>query len=360
MSVRGIIMIALAGLLLLGYLTVRYEKEPIEALLAQETAKALSEHEAGISVEQVSFDGRDATLKGHVSTETERRRVVQIVRDVRGVRVVKDLLVVDQPAVVLPPPAPTTRFRLDQPPGGAITLSGTVHSESARDQLVRAVEAAFPGTRVIDSLEVDPAIEKPAWFTSVLALIPTVGLVEHPRLEIDAGNTVIRLAGSVYGEPQRNVITMDAAQAVGTPYSLEADIQVREVEPVDEDPEVAAMRERIEELLRTTRIQFRINTAELVPLSRQVLDEVIAVLKEAPDLQIEVQGHTDNTGSNAMNRRLSQARADAVRDYLISKGIKAENLTAVGYGPTRPVATNTTKEGRIMNRRVVFRLKGGS
>jgi OOP family OmpA-OmpF porin len=80
---------------------------------------------------------------------------------------------------------------------------------------------------------------------------------------------------------------------------------------------------------------------------------VIDVLKQDETLRLEVQGHTDNVGQAAANLTLSQQRATAVRDYLLKiGGIAAARLTAAGYGDTRPVAPNTTDEGRAQNRRV--------
>jgi outer membrane protein OmpA-like peptidoglycan-associated protein len=76
-----------------------------------------------------------------------------------------------------------------------------------------------------------------------------------------------------------------------------------------------------------------------------------------PTMTIELRGHTDSTNSTGdpeFNQKLSQQRADAVRDALITAGIKAERVTAVGYGDTKPVATNATEEGRARNRRTEF------
>jgi outer membrane protein OmpA-like peptidoglycan-associated protein len=99
-------------------------------------------------------------------------------------------------------------------------------------------------------------------------------------------------------------------------------------------------------------VTFRTGSAELLPDSRTVLDIVAQSLIGNPEVRVEVAGHTDVTGSHALNMRLSQARAEAVMNYLISKGVPADRLTARGYGPDVPVATNATAAGRAQNRRV--------
>ena len=83
-----------------------------------------------------------------------------------------------------------------------------------------------------------------------------------------------------------------------------------------------------------------------------MLDGVAESLVNNPDVQVEVGGHTDNTGRRPSNVKLSDARANAVRDYLIAKGVNASQLTAKGYGPDKPVSDNTAVIGRAANRRV--------
>lgn len=82
------------------------------------------------------------------------------------------------------------------------------------------------------------------------------------------------------------------------------------------------------------------------------LDRDVATLKEWGDVKVEVAGHTCNIGTDEYNLGLSQRRAEAVRDYLISHGVSADRLTAKGYGESQPIADNSTREGRIQNRRV--------
>jgi outer membrane protein OmpA-like peptidoglycan-associated protein len=75
-----------------------------------------------------------------------------------------------------------------------------------------------------------------------------------------------------------------------------------------------------------------------------------------PNAKLTIEGHTDNTGTNAHNMKLSNDRAKSVVDYLVSKGIDASRLTAVGFGEEKPVTTNKTAEGRTLNRRVELKL----
>ncbi|MBD3241739.1 MAG: OmpA family protein [Chitinivibrionales bacterium] len=99
-------------------------------------------------------------------------------------------------------------------------------------------------------------------------------------------------------------------------------------------------------------VNFETGKAVLTPNSYRLLDDVYASLAEWTEVKLEIQGHTDSQGSNEVNQRLSQRRAEAVRDYLIGKGIDPSRLRAVGYGEVRPIADNTTAAGRAKNRRV--------
>ncbi len=99
-------------------------------------------------------------------------------------------------------------------------------------------------------------------------------------------------------------------------------------------------------------VNFETGKAVLLPSSRETLDRVVDALIGNPDVQIEVAGYTDSRGTVASNLKLSQARSDAVRQYLVEHGVEAGQLVAKGYGQDNPVAPNTTAAGRAKNRRV--------
>jgi OOP family OmpA-OmpF porin len=102
-------------------------------------------------------------------------------------------------------------------------------------------------------------------------------------------------------------------------------------------------------------VTFDTNKATLTPSSQLILDSVVTILKSRPDAKVELAGYTDSVGRDAYNLQLSEKRAQAVVDYLVSKGVPAANLTAKGYGEADPIAGNDTPEGREQNRRVTLR-----
>ena len=99
-------------------------------------------------------------------------------------------------------------------------------------------------------------------------------------------------------------------------------------------------------------INFDTNKADIKPDSRPIIDQVAAMLRENPGLSLSVEGHTDATGSPERNRPLSEQRAKAVVAALVAAGIDGARLSAVGYGQEKPLADNSTEEGRAKNRRV--------
>ncbi len=99
-------------------------------------------------------------------------------------------------------------------------------------------------------------------------------------------------------------------------------------------------------------VQFELNSSELTPDSSESLDKVVAAMNDYPSLRIEIQAHTDSMGEASYNQYLSEQRAASVRDYLVAKGVAAERMVSRGYGETKPIADNGTRDGRAKNRRV--------
>jgi OmpA-OmpF porin, OOP family len=105
------------------------------------------------------------------------------------------------------------------------------------------------------------------------------------------------------------------------------------------------------------KVNFETGKAEILPVSFGLLDEVAQVLRDNEQIElIQIEGHTDSTGSAQFNRKLSQQRAESVVKYMTGKGIDKQRMVAKGFGPDRPLASNDDEAGREQNRRVEFNI----
>jgi outer membrane protein OmpA-like peptidoglycan-associated protein len=142
-------------------------------------------------------------------------------------------------------------------------------------------------------------------------------------------------------------------QCPGTPSGVKVD--AKGCPPPPPPPPAPAFIPEPKKELVLDKVYFETDSAKLKPESATTLDKVAESLIANPDIKIQVAGHTDNTGSAKHNLKLSDQRAAAVMNYLISKGVNPANLSEHGYGMTEPVADNKTPEGRAQNRRVGLR-----
>lgn len=169
------------------------------------------------------------------------------------------------------------------------------------------------------------------------------------------------VAGAVIGNQSGNnrtgaVVGAAAGAAVGAAIGRRMDKQeaeLRQIEGVEvERPSEGEINVRL-----TSDILFDHNSAALRSSSRETLNELAANFAQYPDNLIIVEGHTDSTGTESYNQRLSEQRASNVADYLIDRGVRAGSVTVYGYGELRPKSTNETAEGRQLNRRVEIHIR---
>ena len=130
--------------------------------------------------------------------------------------------------------------------------------------------------------------------------------------------------------------------------------QATEYQEIEKDITLNSMKKDAKIVLKN--VFFETGSAKLKPTSYAELGRLTILLGENPDLKIEISGHTDNKGSEIVNKRLSENRAKAVVDFLISEGVSSDRLEYKGYAFYQPIADNSTKEGRSKNRRVEFKV----
>lgn len=132
-------------------------------------------------------------------------------------------------------------------------------------------------------------------------------------------------------------------------------VEVEERTSTDE-VEIEQVKYKVGTTVELKQIQFDFDQSEILPSSQDELDVLANLMNDHPFMEIEVSGHTDNVGDESYNQKLSEARAQAVVAYLIHKKVEKERLSFVGMGSAAPLASNSTEEGKIANRRVEFRI----
>lgn len=227
---------------------------------------------------------------------------------------------------------------------GKVVVAGVVPDEATRVAVLTRLRDVYGAERVVDQLSLGSVVAPPNWGQHVQRLIsPSLKQVSHGQLSVQ-GQTV-DLRGEVANEAQRQQLVSEVAQALNPTYSVRNGLRVavREQALVDQ-----ALAQRI--------VEFEAGSAVLRPEGLKILDEMALALSQLQGKRIEVIGHTDALGHRPGNISLSLARAQAVKGYLVSKGLPAERLQTSGMGPDQPVASNDNEAGRARNRRIEFRV----
>ena len=172
-----------------------------------------------------------------------------------------------------------------------------------------------------------------------------------------AGAVVGAMTGNQTGNPKTGAAVGAAiGAAAGGVIGHRMDQQQKELQQIP-GVEVSRPAENEIAVQLTNDILFDFNSAALRPESQQTLRDLAGNFQRYPDETISVEGHTDNVGAIDYNQNLSERRAYSVKDYLSTQGVPGSRITAIGYGESRPKASNETPEGRQLNRRVEIHIR---
>jgi OOP family OmpA-OmpF porin len=229
-------------------------------------------------------------------------------------------------------------------PNAPIVVAGTVPDEPTKAALLARLREVYGAGRVLDQLAVG-AVSTPAnWSDYLQKLIgPDLKLVSRGQLKVDGNNVSLR--GDVANEAQRQQVAGAIAASLNPTYTVNNGLRV-----------VASEQGVLDAALANRIIEFESGQATLTDSGKAILDQMSVALLRLKDKKVEVIGHTDNAGSRAGNLSLSQARAEAVKQYVAGRGVKPELIAVSGEGPDRPVADNRSAEGRARNRRIEFKV----
>ena len=227
---------------------------------------------------------------------------------------------------------------------GQVLVTGTVPDEAAKAGVLAKLREVYGPDLVVDQITIGPVATPANWNNYVQKLInPDLKQISRGQLKIDG--SVVSLRGEVANEAQRQKIVSNVATNLNTTYTVNNGLRVS-----------AADQSVLDNTLANRTIEFESGKAALTPSGRAILDEMTAAMQKLKDRKVDIIGHTDNVGLRATNQNLSQARAEAVKQYLAGHGIREDLISASGQGADRPIASNNDTTGRARNRRIEFRL----
>lgn len=230
------------------------------------------------------------------------------------------------------------------PMPGQVVANGAVPDEASRSAIIAKLRELYGPERVVDQLTVGGVVSPPNWTQHMQKILaPNLKLVSRGQLNVDG--TSVGVQGEVANEATRQQLASEIATALTPAYTVKNALRVS-----------ASEQGVLDQVLANRIVEFDTGSANLTSGGRQILDEMAAAMLRLGGKRVEVVGHTDSSGARAANLALSAARADAVKAYLVTKGLESAMLTTQGAGPDRPIASNDQAEGRARNRRIEFRV----
>ena len=245
--------------------------------------------------------------------------------------------------------APPYIFQANKDPVAVtLTLSGYVPDENVHAIILGSSSRKFFSEKVVDNLKT--SVGAPPGFVN--AVIPALGVLSR----LSTGTLVmsdreVKISGDALYDAAAAQIRAGLTKDFPREWQVTADISVR---PAAAPVGASVCQQLFSDLLSKTKIRFLTGRATLDSDSTGLLDHLVETALRCPNATIEIAGHTDSDGEDAANQSLSERRAQAVLDYFVKAGLPADRFTAIGYGSTKPVASNDTDDGKAQNRRIEF------
>jgi OmpA-OmpF porin, OOP family len=229
-----------------------------------------------------------------------------------------------------------------------LTMSGYVPDNNVHAAIAAAAARKFFSEKVVDNLKA--SIGAPSRFLD--AVVPALGALSR----LSTGTLVVtdrevKISGDALYDAAVPQIRAGLARHYPEGWHIKAELSVK---PAAAPVDPGVCQQLFSELLAKGKIRFEPGRASIDPDSAGLLDRLIEIAMRCPTANIDIAGHTDGDGEDALNQALSEKRAQAVTDYLVKAGLPADRFTALGYGSSRPVASNDTDEGKAQNRRIEF------
>ncbi len=336
---------------------------------------------------------RELILTGSIASEDEKKKAESLVESIKGVSRVNNQLTIiekkEQPIKekkeITPLASPYIISSISSKKDEIIFI-GYLPSKDAHREVIKKAKEIFKNKIFIDRFKI--ATGAPQKWREITELgFRVLNQVEYGQFKINDNSFNFegyvnskklkeRLVKELTeGKPQNyeGTYQIDTPKKISTPKPL---MPMQESNKTNENSKttvesksselnissstepVLSCQEKFKELLEEHKIHFSYNKSKIRISSYPTLDTLVNITKSCPNSHIVIEGHTDSDGDRAYNKWLSQKRANAVKRYLISKGIKKSRLKAIGYGESRPLLPNISREAKRENRRIEIKIEG--
>ncbi|NNC63896.1 MAG: OmpA family protein [Gammaproteobacteria bacterium] len=301
---------------------------------------------------QIEADGRDLILTGTVSSESLRAEAQSRVSGLWGVRAVNNLVEVAE--TVEPAPSSFPLMAVPYELVVSLTSAGTVLDGLVRDEATRAALLTIAAGRAVDGgvrdmLEVEPDT-RPHWSAATQEIMQAI--VALQEVEARFVDQEISIKGRARSPEERNRALAAIRSAVPYGVILQTDLTV----PLSTAAE--RCEQRFAELQAHRPVVFLPTSTALLPGSRELLDALAVTLEQCGDTRIEVAGYSESTRDYGTALRVSQARAEAIEEQLIARGVDGNRLSAIGYGMSESDRSESVVDARMSTRQMALIVRG--
>jgi outer membrane protein OmpA-like peptidoglycan-associated protein len=390
------VLLALLGLVLIGILTYFCFLDKIgsmrESLETNANGTLMSNNLVDAKAQLVGNDFETTTimrLTGKVASDEEKNKAENLVSSVSGISSIDNQLVVENVIPALEPIVDTApEIKVEEPivdipspylfdasknKNGHVIINGYVDSEEAYVILIDQAHKIFGEQNVTNNVKVTKGAPE-NWDSVTYLGLTKLKDVDYGDIELHDNNYAFNgyISSQNAQEKKENILKdANATMSKFDKYTGNFEIsiktpkpkQVSTPEPVKKETRVKDSKlcqEALTKLSSKQKIYFKYDSAKIKKDSLNKVDNVVKLLKECKLKEneiVEIGGHTDSIGSYSYNKKLSQRRADSVKNYLIKKGIDKKTVISHGYGEKGHIASNMLKKGRAKNRRIEFKIK---
>lgn len=353
-ELAAFIMFALFGTMVLVGLAVLFGVRDVQEDVERRTAAAL--REIGVTDFEVNASGLDVTATGLTDSE----EIAALAKDLGDK--LDNIGTYDSNIVYVPPRESIDVVIVTEPlviswSPGRVFATGTLSTQAGRDTVAAEIERLFPLAETGGLGVTEGADSESGWLSAVLSLMADMAVAAPAgEIVVNPSANIIQVSAEMETRQEQRNLRGDIEDWLlrsGVGFDFSSGITAKDVPRVTRE-QVEQTQASLDEIIDGKVVEFEFGSAVLTTEGIALLDEILEGLKEHPLVGVEIAGHTDDVGTSEDNQILSDERAAAVFGYFVANGEDPARFVVIGYGETRPVASNETADGRARNRRIEF------